>query len=1419
MTAEDTQLMQADGAGAVPGMGADLSRGSWGSASVVQVLAPGGGAAGAGFVAADGLVVTCAHVLPAERAPEDWVRVCFPRLEGAPVVAARVEVVDPAADVAALRLESMPQGAAVVGLGSASGCGGHRVSSYGFPAQAPRRGHFGYGTAGGLLPDGGGGGLLQLTGANDLTTGFSGGPVMDEVTHLVIGMVTAITAPDGHRRGTGIAYATPAEVLREIVPGLAELQVAPYRGLEPFTTGDARWFHGRREVVDAVVDKMRRHRLVLLLGPSGAGKSSLVQAGVVPALADGGLPGSDRWLPVVVRPGRDLVAALEEADLPVTASGGLGPAVDRRLADEPGRDRVVLVVDQFEELLTHRPGTPEGGRRPPSSPSGDAPADAGASTTTTAAAEQTGAERGAAFAEELAAAVEADARLSVVLVMRNDFYPRLAEAHPGLLQAAVPGSVNIPAQLTAAELRAIITRPALDAGARLEDGLCERIIADLRDADPDRRTSATLLPPLQLALAHLWERRTDGRLTHDAYQRIGAVTGSLAAWCNSAVHKLPPSRRPVAQRLLSALVRPADEALGIPATRQQVPLARLAALAAGAPGGREAPGEVFDEVVSALSRDRIIITATRPHSGGRPGEPVAELIHDALLRDWGELREWASRDQRFQVWLHRTTEHARRHAHSGVPADLLAGTALAEALDWARQREMPADITAFLTASRHHEQATVRRSRRLNTVLAGLLSLALVATGLAAWQWQSAVQAQRLAQSRQLAAQSEALAETSPDLASLLAVQAYRLSPTLEARASVFSAADRGLTQRLSGHESPVDGVAISPDGERVAGASTDGTVRLWDTATGQEVHTLKGHDNGVNGVAFSPDGQILASASDDETVRLWDTETGDELRVLRGHEDWVNGVAFSPDGERVVSSGFDGAVRLWDTGTGEEVRTLEGHKGSVLGVAFSRDGERLASGGEDEVVRLWDTGTGREIRALKGHEGPVYGVAFSPDGEWLASAGDDGVVHLWDAGTGDEVDTLNGHGGRPVYGVAFSPDGEWLASAGDDGVVHLWDAGTGDEVDTLKGHAAPVNGVAFSRDGERLASGSDDGTVGVWDTGTGQELTTFKGHVASVYGVAFSRDGERVASAGIDGRVGVWDTGTGQELATFKGHHNPVLGVAFSRDGERLASASADSTVRVWDINTGQGVHTLKGHQNGVNRVAYSPDGQILASASDDWTVRLWDTETGEEVDTLKGHENPVYGVAFSPDGERVVSAGYDWTVRLWDTGAGEEVRTLEGHEGLVLGMAFSWDGEQLASVSDDGTVRVWNTDTGQEIATVNGFGGPVNGVAFSPNGERLAIANDDEQVGVWDTETGLRRLTLIGHEGPVYGVAFSPDGQTLASASKDGTVRLWRVALPNLNEAVNQICQALDRDFTTGERAQYLREIPDSDEPVCPA
>jgi WD40 repeat protein len=308
----------------------------------------------------------------------------------------------------------------------------------------------------------------------------------------------------------------------------------------------------------------------------------------------------------------------------------------------------------------------------------------------------------------------------------------------------------------------------------------------------------------------------------------------------------------------------------------------------------------------------------------------------------------------------------------------------------------------------------------------------------------------------------------------------YGLFPTNPIFAMIGLPGNAFLVRDLTGHSASVSFVTFSPDGNTLASASADKTIKLWNLGTGEQILTFKGHSDWVRSIAFSPDGNTLASAGYDKTIKLWNLTTQEEIRTLKGNFDSFSSVAFSPDGKTLASGSYDETIKLWDVATGEQIRTLKGHFHSVNSVAFSPDGNTLASGDGDNTIKLWNPTTGRQIHTLIGHSDLINSVAFSPDGKTLASGSFDKTIKLWDVATGEQIRTLKGHF-NSVTSVAFNPDGKTLASGSFDETVKLWDITTGEQIRTLKGHSGWVNSVAFSPDGKTLASGSRDNLIKIW--------------------------------------------------------------------------------------------------------------------------------------------------------------------------------------------------------------------------------------------------------------------------------------------------------------------------------------------------
>jgi WD40 repeat protein/serine/threonine protein kinase/tetratricopeptide (TPR) repeat protein len=577
----------------------------------------------------------------------------------------------------------------------------------------------------------------------------------------------------------------------------------------------------------------------------------------------------------------------------------------------------------------------------------------------------------------------------------------------------------------------------------------------------------------------------------------------------------------------------------------------------------------------------------------------------------------------------------------------------------------------------------------------------------------------------------------------------------------------------LAGHTEPVHAVAFSPAGRRLASASEDKNVKIWDLAIGKEIRTLTGHSRMVTCVAWSADGRFLASGSGvwDEgrpgEVKVWDAITGREFRNLTGPTAAVAGVAFSPDGRRLAAAIWDSTVRLWDLATDQEVFVLRGQQ--VRCIAFSPDGQRLASGCHNGTVVVSEAASGQQQRILHGHTADVNFIAFSPDGQRLVSGSWDQTVRVWDVTSGKELVTPARHTGI-VWGVDFSPDGQSIASASHDGSVKVWNASTGQELATLRGHSGYVFGVAFSPGGRYLASASWDHTVKVWDLTAGQQCRCFEAP-ARLFRPALSPDGQRIAMAVRTPAspqrmipLKVYELMTGRVALMLGESAGGFHGAVFSPDGQRLA-ADWNKAVKIWDAQTGQEVFTLAGHTGPVTSVAFSPDSQRLASTSADKTVKLWDAKAGKELLALAGHTEPVTSVAFSPNGQHLASASNDHTLKIWDANTGRDLFTLKGHDAAVTEVAFSRLGDRLASASEDRTVRVWHSQTWQVLLILPGHTGAVTAVAFSPDGRRLASASVDSSVRLWDAATGQEALTLRRQFSNVYGVAFTPDGERLVA------------------------------------------------------
>jgi WD40 repeat protein/DNA-binding SARP family transcriptional activator len=1106
----------------------------------------------------------------------------------------------------------------------------------------------------------------------------------------------------------------------ELWPVAAEGVVAcPFKGLASFDVEDAGVFFGRERLVAEMVARLAGAPLMGIVGPSGSGKSSALRAGLLPALAAGVLPGSERWALALLRPGEHPLRALEQATAEAAPHG-----------------RLVVAVDQFEEAFT-------------------------------ACREES--ER-AAFVDALVACARDPHRRAAVLVaVRADFYGRCA-AYPELWRLLGANQVPV-GPMRRDELRRAIELPARRAGLRVEPDLTDALIADV-EGEPGA------LPLLSTSLLELWQRRDGRALPLSAYEQAGGVHGAVARLAESAYERLDPERRQIARRIL---LRLAGEGEGEAAVRARVPLGEFGAdarpvlaeltdsrLLTVSEGEVEVAHEALlrewprlhgwlEEDAQGRRLHRHLRAAVRDWQAG--GRDPGELYRGARLAsalDWATDHdpELNATERAFLADSRAASERAQRRLRmvlAGVATLLvLAVIAGAVALD---QRGNAREEAVAAAAQRLGAQALAEDDLDRSLLLAR----------------------QGVALDDSLQARGNLLAALLKSPAAIGVLRgdgdgliSLDLSP--DERTLAFIDIDGTVTfvdtrtRRPTGPPAIVPGQApciivaavrldhlrFSPDGSRLAVGGCHPVI--LDAHTHRVLAPLRiGDDQFIYALRFSPDSRRLFAAIANPaegatTVERFDARSGRPLSHERRIGAGLGTPMLTNDGRRLVTTSLGWATVIRDA---QSLRPLRRVPVGAETAALSPDDRTMLVGGNDGSVRLLDLITGKMRTASGRHDGAVVEATFSADGAFVITAGEDDRVIVWDVKHAAAGETLPGHAGQ-ITGLAISHDNQTLYTAALDGKVIIWDlAGTrrlGRPFKLGPGNPGATPRYALSPDGRVLAAGHRDGTITLTNARTlarSRPLRVVRS--GPVAGMGFVPRSRLLVVGDTKGFLALVDSDRRQVIWRHRAHRHQIFTPSFSADGRLMATASDDfndrdnGVVRLWSLPSGQPVGRPLRYP-GVADVSLSPDGRTLAitvgDRNDKGSVAIVDAATHRRRTSLPGTGTVTDLARFTPDGRFIVAGSWKGWARLWSTKTWKPAtRTFTGHAGRVEWQSTSPDGRTLATGGPDGTIRLWDLRTQRPLgaplpALPNHYAIP----QFTPDGNYLFAITDAGRAYRWD-------------------------------------------------------------------------------------
>ena len=1143
----------------------------------------------------------------------------------------------------------------------------------------------------------------------------------------------------------------------------------PYKGLQAFQESDSDKFYGRAALVERLLERLTEatalQHFLAVIGPSGSGKSSVVKAGLIPALRDGRLHGSEEWFIVETFPGADPFAQLETSLLSIAVNDvpnlaqelkkpeGLHAMVEALL---PENSKFLLFIDQFEELFTQIEDD----------------------------------ELRTLYMYNLVHAFShPDSRIRVIITLRADYYDKPLQYRN--FGEVLRQRTEIVLPLSHDELAEAIQRPAESVMAVFEPGLVDTIVNDVGE-------HPGTLPLLQYALTELFEKRMGYSLNLDTYRDIGGVTGALAGRADELYEDFDADGQEAIRQLFLRLVNVGD---GTDNTRRRVRRSELP----------DTP--MMEEVINTYGKSRLLTFDRDPFTR----EGTIEVAHEAIIRRWERLVTWIDDNREIlQIQGRLSTASQEWQTFSKDPAYLASGVRLVQfeslqdtdavlnqvEIEFLRQSIDERDEKRRIEEARkeHELQLQKQAASRLRYLVGVMVIGLLVAIILSIWAINgqtvarqneaTAVAAESTAVRRQVLGDSRALAERLDEIAENDPFVAYALANDLletvdDPPPSVVSNAlatliDTGIIHRINieSEEAPRV-VRFTHDGSHIILGTLSGELTLWNTETGEFVREFnRGDNNELLEITLVPNSSEFLTVSQSENfVRLierWSVDSSERVEIA--YESLGGGIRcieYNADGSVAIAGNGGGSSTVINAASGEVLQNIQTNDGTILAMAISPAGTVAATAGTDNVVTIFNYETGDILHQIPAHENIVFDVEFTPDGAYVVSSSTDGYTRIWNTLTGEQMSDL-----APLRDAVFdsvvSPDGLYILSAGQDENL-LIDRVNPVSPRILSAHRDAIFSVDISPDGSRAVTASLDNTMVVWAVDVRERRDDFPLEATTTRGVDYVSNEEILVNindssivlwnwqtneiireytdgdsiiysaqmipgrneflAGTeDGRMLRFDIASGALLQAYDGHDMRVWSGIPLADGQRALTGSMDTTAILWDLETGTilqeytGIHTAE-----IISAEPSPDMQWVATPSGDTTIGIWNLETGELITHLTEHSRGVIRVAFSNDSSLMISHALDGSILVWDTSTWEIIRSLDGHKSSVMRVHFLDDPQFAVSVSWDETAILWNVETGDIIRRFEGSGSPMRNAALSPDNQYLTAATWDGAVVTW--------------------------------------------------------------------------------------